>query len=410
MDFKRLISAGICYGIMTVVLVWHVPAFAISVDVARHRIEQAKKEQRWEDVIRNADAIIRIKAPYDEVPVDVLVEKASALLFLEQPGDALDSAEMALSVEPRNLAAFMVKGRAYVMLRQLATAVDVYKKALDANPQAWEPAHMLASISQMQGDFGQAIDWYEKVVTNNPDNPELWTEYALLLHSNGVSRRALSAADRAVELAPANPAYLNNRGMIQLSLNNVKGAKADFSAALKAVPGHQEAMLNYANVLRSGGLLAESLALLEGAVKRYPDFVRAYVGKMYTLSAMGEYQSALVEIRNAYNLAPADPYVLNEYAWFLATSPEDSVRNGILAVQLAKECTLYEPAPVPGHYDTLAAAYAEAGDFEKAMEAEQQAIRLGLSSGLPESVLQRWQNRLLDYQMHIPFRVKAAAL
>jgi Flp pilus assembly protein TadD len=73
---------------------------------------------------------------------------------------------------------------------------------------------------------------------------------------------------------------------------------------------------------------------------------------------------------------PKESGLLNNYAWVLATSPDDNVRDGKLAVELATkacEVTNHEESHI---LSTLAAAYAEAGDFDKATEWSQKAIEV----------------------------------
>ena len=68
--------------------------------------------------------------------------------------------------------------------------------------------------------------------------------------------------------------------------------------------------------------------------------------------------------------------MLNNYAWVLATSPDDDVRDGKLAVELATkacEATNHEESHI---LSTLAAAYAETGDFDKATEWSRKAIEV----------------------------------
>lgn len=65
---------------------------------------------------------------------------------------------------------------------------------------------------------------------------------------------------------------------------------------------------------------------------------------------------------------------LNDYAWLLATSPFDSVRNGQQAVTLALQAV--SQRRIPAYLDTLAAAYAETGKFQQAVETQREALAL----------------------------------
>ena len=63
---------------------------------------------------------------------------------------------------------------------------------------------------------------------------------------------------------------------------------------------------------------------------------------------------------------------MNDYAWMLATSKFDAMRNGTLAVDQAEKAVAEQPSAV--YLDTLAAAYAEIGNFERAVDVQLQAL------------------------------------
>jgi tetratricopeptide (TPR) repeat protein len=76
-------------------------------------------------------------------------------------------------------------------------------------------------------------------------------------------------------------------------------------------------------------------------------------------------------------LDPKDPGTLNNFAWVLATSPIAAVRNGKRAIELATTAatvTDYKQAYI---LSTLAAAYAEAGDFKNALRWSEKAVQIG---------------------------------
>ena len=65
---------------------------------------------------------------------------------------------------------------------------------------------------------------------------------------------------------------------------------------------------------------------------------------------------------------------LNDYAWLLSTSPFAGIRNGQQAVTLALQAVNHNRNPA--YLDTLAAAYAETGKFDRAVEIQQEALAM----------------------------------
>ena len=86
------------------------------------------------------------------------------------------------------------------------------------------------------------------------------------------------------------------------------------------------------------------------------------------LYRQGKFAAAAYHCAEAVRLNPGDGNACNNYAMILATCPEAKYRDGKKAVEAAtRACELTEWKKAD-FLDTLAAAYAEAGDFNAAVK------------------------------------------
>ena len=129
------------------------------------------------------------------------------------------------------------------------------------------------------------------------------------------------------------------------------------------------------------------------------DLVRCHRNRGAILSAVGKYGQALHDYRRCMELRSDDHLTLNNLAWLLATCGDDALRDGPRAVELARRACELSGWKQPNLLGTLAAAYAETGQFERAIEYQQEAI--GLAS--PKEV-KRLRKALRQYKAGEPYR------
>ena len=112
----------------------------------------------------------------------------------------------------------------------------------------------------------------------------------------------------------------------------------------------------------------EAVAQLKNAVALDPDLGEAHYYLGNALIAQNHVAEAIEQWRQTLRIDPNYVAALNDIAWVLATSADDSIRNGGEAVRLAAQAVELTQGRQPVALGTLAAAYAEADRFAEAVK------------------------------------------
>jgi arylsulfatase A-like enzyme len=147
----------------------------------------------------------------------------------------------------------------------------------------------------------------------------------------------------------------------------------------------------------------EAEKLLETILTRDRCFSKARVLAAYLAFFRRSYAEQIEILRIGAEECAGSSELRNLLAYALATSPDVDQRDGKRAVELALEIVENDPAPDAGHLDTLAAAFAEIGDFENAIAHSKRSIDLERRFGEISDV-SAYRGHLERFEAHQPLR------
>ena len=159
------------------------------------------------------------------------------------------------------------------------------------------------------------------------------------------------------------------------------------SLAVQAVRKAEAGEIPLAISLIEEAIRLDSIAALNGFHSVRDELCRSIgqdaaqkAGEMYNyafrLKNSGRYRDAEMAYREAAALDPLFLWPLNNLVWMLSTSKDRSVRNGPNAVKCALEVCEKSNWNCWAFLGTLAAAYAEAGDFKRAVGWQQACLEI----------------------------------
>ena len=136
------------------------------------------------------------------------------------------------------------------------------------------------------------------------------------------------------------------------------------------------------------------------AIEINPGFAKAYNNRGWAYYNKGEYDQAIPDYNKALEINPRLAEAYNGLAWLLATCPDGNNRDGRKAIDNATRACELSQWKNSSLLDTLAAAYAEVGEFEKAVKWQSEAIELAATDNDKHAM----QSRLKLYRAGKPYR------
>ncbi|HEV8062506.1 MAG TPA: tetratricopeptide repeat protein [Gemmataceae bacterium] len=185
---------------------------------------------------------------------------------------------------------------------------------------------------------------------------------------------AIKDLTRAIELKPDLAVWRNNRGVVYADKKDFDKAFADFKEAIRLDPTSPLPFNNRAGIYLSQNEFDKAIADFAAAIHANAKDPDAHAGRGLAYEKKKDYEQALADYEAAARLDPNDPATLNNPAWLLATCPKNEVRNGKKAIEYALKAAKLCDWKIPGVLDTLAAAYAEDGQFALAVKWQKQAL------------------------------------
>ncbi len=234
----------------------------------------------------------------------------------------------------------------------------------------------------------------------SPDGTRIATALSPFANQSSLDALSPEARKNVVTMSPTSSTYVNNRAYVWLEQKkDLDKALTDFDEALRISPTDSSLHIDRGRVRLAQGELDDALASFDKAIEHKPDSGLAYAWRAYVWSATANREKMLQDFNQTIQLSPDDSLVWTLRAWLLATSPNAEHRDGKQAVSDAtKACELTDWTDY-NCLENLAAAYAESGDFEQAVQWQEKAVSL-----TPPAQRAVYESRLKLYREGTPFR------
>lgn len=281
---------------------------------------------------------------------------------------ALADLTKALVLDPTNEPSYEAKAIVLARLKRFDEAIAVLDKAREINPKSLGPLVQRAKVHAQQEKFDAALEDMNQAMAIDSGNVALLILRAGVYQEKGDKAKAMADMDAALKLKPDLPMLVRTRAMFLAQNDRLDEAIGDLEKLILKNPKDSATLLQLAMYQSAKKNSPKAIETYRTLLKLAPDSWQAMRGLADVLLNVGKQAEALELYEKAFKLEPKDDGVLNNLAWLLCTSPDEKIRNGKRAVELATEACKVTEYRIPHILSTLAAAYAEIGDFDNAVK------------------------------------------
>jgi len=359
-------STHALYGLAQVALITNDPASALEL------LERAETIAPYHGEIHSSLAQAHQRLGHDdEARRQVML--ARAWPDSTRAHDPVVQAMESLAADSQSIAR---KGAVLAKRGEYRAAEAKFREVLEIRPALARDYANLGGALVGQGRAEAALEAYRRGLEIEPDDVDTLNNLGYTLLQLQRYAEAEKYLSRAVEIAPGFAAALGNLGLLAEQQQQMQRAISYFEQALVQNPGLLFARNALASQLASEGDTAAAITHWRTVLDINPRELTAIYMLAGTLAARGEHAEAIGLLRAGFKIAPDSSRLVAALAWELATVPEDDLRNGAEALQMAQRLHSAYPER-PEILDIVAAALAETGDFEGAVQLMEKAVELG---------------------------------
>ena len=293
--------------------------------------------------------------------------------------------------------AYTRRGEAFTKRKDFEKALRDLNRATALAPDNAAVLFSRGKMWYLQGQIDRALQDLDRSIQISP-SASTYLYRGLTLTRKGALDRAIADFDEVTRRQPNRWVAYECRALAWVQKGNDDRAIADLTKTIQLHP-HQNHYHYRGHAWLRKGQSAEALADFDEAIRLEPR-AESYYGRSAAYKATGNYAAAIADLESALELADQNVAVLCRLALLLAACPVAEHCDGPRAVELATKACEIGKWSSPGPLDFLAASWAAAGDFQKAIQFQQRAIDMVDEP----SRRTRYTERLQLYRQGKPYR------
>lgn len=359
-------------------------------------------------LVQDLDAAIKA----DGQNLEALTRRAAIRLKDDDVDGAMEDLKAILEIDPTNRIVAEEAVNQLIELQRIDEAIELLTKAIEAKPSEGL-YRMRGVLKRMTQKEDEAFADFNRALAIQPKDPVSLLQRAELAVGRKDIKSAKEDLKSALAIAPQvaqSDSAIFVRCLIAIEESRMADAINDMKELVSRDPSADLRQLQLAQLYLQDDRPRKAIETFTIVLERDPNNLGLLRTRADILLSVGDHAKAISDYERALKIAGDSDEnailsgILNNLSWVLATSPNDDVRDGKRAVELGKRAVELTEEKEAHILSTLAAAYAEAGDFKQAVQWSTKAVDVGKSEEHDQQ--EQLEQELESYKQGKPWREK----
>ena len=265
---------------------------------------------------------------------------------------AIEQAQAAIQLNPRNVQAAIISGDAYLRKGDFAKSKQVFEAVAQGLPKEAIGPYRLGLVARAEKNDAKALAYFEGALSRKPAAIEPLAQIAMVKIAQGKSNEARERVTKQLEVSPNNPLLYNLLGQLWMQAKDTSQAEIVFKRAIELDSSLLSAYLNLGQLYHQADKRDQAVKEYEAVLAKDPKALQAHMLLGIIHESQKEYEKAQGHYQESLKINPRFAPAANNLAWILAE------RGGNLDSALSYAQTAREQMPNDPHIaDTLGWIY-----------------------------------------------------
>ena len=290
-----------------------------------------------EDAFNQAEKLDAINFP---IPADLtpskafdLMQKSMAAALAGNTAEAIDLAQQAVGLAPKNARAHQVLGSALNRAGQSEAALAELQTALQISSTMTSALYELGSANIRLKHFGKALAAFQRVTELDSSNAIAWQQMANVLWTLNRAEEAITPAQRAVALQPGDPLAYGTLGSVLLATEHYTETVPVLTQAIELSPTYLLALQQLSDAHYRLGQFKQSAQTYARVLEIMPNDADVLGTYAFLLVEAGQIDEGFELAQRALTATPKNAHALVNYALGLGYQAKGERANANAAFQ-----------------------------------------------------------------------------